>query len=620
MSSAMSLLKDIPAFNWYSYSKMSQIAYNLKSQSYHGRLTIVKAGQPVTNVLLVHTGLIKVVDTSHHLSLKGEAAEEEATTTALGSPRSLLTKHVTSPLYVRELGRGQLIGETEVLKGLECFEMTYEACGACEVFELSREHFEVRLSALSLVPHLIRFQEVMHASRLAVHDVEDGSELSDYRANLRLHDLSEMTQLLRPSPHSPRGGGAGAVTAQPLPPFRTYMHHEAPRVPLNRPTQPKPHAVVSTYDELKEAALSRESEHGQKVERVRRMMMEMTTGTSPVTAVQPPQLFSSSAALSSSLSLSSSFSSSTSAPTSSLSRSPRKPKKQLSPRGDSPTLLEEYEMVEDLRALLPLFSGNIADSHAALPHFKHTSGASSGLRISAHPSPSSPLFASLPTLSSSATQTYPPLTPNGYSASALKSVSTSLSGSGMVGTGRVLVMAPVSSQYSPPSNAIIEQYHRSIGRSELLESASFLHPSLSLPHSTSSPAAGARHSSDSDRPEQQHYPKISSPLPPHRPPRESFENRLTFEPKTEDELLYEDEIKKLRAGPVIASNPFEALGLPSATVYRSPPAQKSVPPPPQASLKPHPPSSLSPSKCSKQGGGATTVGGGGGRRAVRMAN
>lgn len=140
MSSAMSLLKDIPAFNWYSYSKMSQIAYNLKSQSYHGRMTIIRAGQPVTNILLVHTGRIKVVDTSHSLSLSKRDSGEEAENS---SPRSLLTKHVSSPLYVRELGRGQLIGETEVLKGLHHFEMSYQACGACEVFELPRQYFEV---------------------------------------------------------------------------------------------------------------------------------------------------------------------------------------------------------------------------------------------------------------------------------------------------------------------------------------------------------------------------------------------------------------------------------------------------------------------------------------------
>lgn len=145
MSSAMSLLKDIPAFNWYSYSKMSQIAYNLKSQTYHGRMTIIRAGQPVTNILLVHTGRIKVVDTSHNLMLS-QKSENHATTSSstLASPRSLLTKHVSSPLYVRELGRGQLIGETEVLKGLDTFEMSYQACGACEVFELPREYFEVQ--------------------------------------------------------------------------------------------------------------------------------------------------------------------------------------------------------------------------------------------------------------------------------------------------------------------------------------------------------------------------------------------------------------------------------------------------------------------------------------------
>jgi CRP-like cAMP-binding protein len=144
----MSLLKDIPSFNWYSYSKMSQIAYNLKSQSYSGRLTIVRAGQPITNILLIHTGLIKVVDTSHQLSSQDETEEEREERSA-ASPRSLLSKHVSSPLYVRELGRGQLIGETEVLKGLDVFEMTYEACGACEVFELSREHFEVSVGPLS---------------------------------------------------------------------------------------------------------------------------------------------------------------------------------------------------------------------------------------------------------------------------------------------------------------------------------------------------------------------------------------------------------------------------------------------------------------------------------------
>lgn len=415
-----------------------------------------------------------------------------------------------------------------------------------------------------------------------MHNVEDGSQLLDYRANLRLHDLSEVTQLLRPSLPSPRNA------AHPLPPFRTYMNHEAPRVPLNRPAQPKPHAVVSTFDEIKEAALSRESEHNQKVERVRRMMMEMTTGTSVATPQQIP--FSSSATQSSSLSLSSSAHPSASTALS-PTRSPRKPKG--SPRGDS-TLLEEYEMVEDLRALLPLFSGNIADTHP-LPHSKLSVSGASGSRFTPH---SSPQFASLPALSTSTTQ--PPLTPNGYSASALKNVSTSLSKfQGTGGEGRVLVMAPVSSPYSPPSNAIIEQYHRSIGRSELLDSTSFLHPT--------SPAAGARHSSDGDR---HHHPKINSPALHPRPPRESFENRVAFEPKTEDELLYEEEIKKQRAGPVITSNPFEALGLPSATVYRSSP---------QKSLKPHPPSTLSPSKGS-QGTAAAGGGGGGGRRAVRIAN
>lgn len=157
MSSAMTLLKDIPAFNWYSYSKMSQIAYNLKSQTYTGRVVIVRAGQPLTHILLIHTGSIKAVDTSFQVPTteesatgtssalspthKGEGSENHSNDSM--SIASSTAKQAHTPLYVRELGRGQIIGESEVLRGLNVFEMTYQACGNCEVFELSRAHFEV---------------------------------------------------------------------------------------------------------------------------------------------------------------------------------------------------------------------------------------------------------------------------------------------------------------------------------------------------------------------------------------------------------------------------------------------------------------------------------------------
>lgn len=393
----------------------------------------------------------------------------------------------------------------------------------------------------------------MNASRLAVHDVEDSNTLLDYRASVRLHDLSEVTQLLRPQPRN-------GIPDQP--PFRTYIHHEGHRIPINRPAQVKPPAVISTYDEIREAALGREAEHQKKVERVRRLMMEMSSGSMSSPTSHVPSA-SRSPSSSSPIHSPSSFS------LSSTAKSPQKEKKKkkTGPIDDSPTLLEEYEMMDDLRALLPLFSGNIIENTHSSPGRKPPS-TTGGLKL-------------LPELSSSTA--HPPPTPNTYSMKAIKNTATSMTkfDSSISSNGRPLVITTSSNPYSPASNAIIEQYRRSIGRSDLNDSALSLNqgPSIGAPMN---PRRGTHEDLYLE----------TSPIPPPRPPRDSFENRLTFEPKSEDELLYEEEIKKHKSGSVITSNPFEALGLPSAAVFRSPNEKKSA----DITLKPYPPTTISPSK------------------------
>jgi hypothetical protein len=380
----------------------------------------------------------------------------------------------------------------------------------------------------------------MNASRLAVHDVDDENQLYDYRMSLRLHDLSQVTQLLR-SPREP---------SNKPPPFRTYVRQEAPRVPMNRPTEAKPPAVISTYDELKTAALDRESEHNQKVERVRRMMMDMTTGVAP-----PPRplLQSPSSTFPSSSPSALSFSST-------VRPSPSKHKTKSSTVEEAPNLLKEYEMVEDLRALLPLFSGSIAEkSPAARSKFVPSK------------SPNSPSVNPLPALTLSVAPASP-IALNTYSLSSLRhpfSNSSCVNAS----TGHALtVVAPSTAMFTPASHAIIEQYHRSIGQGELTHS----------PRSFQSP-------SDACHP---HLECAVPSPPPPRPVRDSFEARVAFEPKTEDELLYEEELNRHKTGTVITANPFEALGLPSTLVYRSTKEGSGA----KLILKPHPPSTVSPSK------------------------
>jgi hypothetical protein len=382
----------------------------------------------------------------------------------------------------------------------------------------------------------------MNASRLAVHNVEDENELHDYRASLRLHDLSQVTQLLRPREQQNKP-----------PPFRTYRHHETPRTLMNRPTQAKPPVVISTYDELKSAALDRESEHNHKVERVRRLMMGMTTGTSTGSTISNARILPSP---------SSNFSSSSSALSSSLTStlsSTVKPSPKTNALSDeAPNLLKEYEMVEDLRALLPLFSGSVADK-SPTPRSRYLTSRS----------PTSPTVSLLPTLSASVAPTSP-VTLNTYSISSLKhALSTS---SVHASTGYALTVTnPSPVTFSPPSNTIIEQYHRSIGQSETMNSPRSFHPM----------------SPDGRHP---HFESTVPAPPPPRPMRDSFEARVSTEPKTEDELLYEEEIGRHKTGVVITKNPFDAMGLPSTLVFRSKEGTG------ERKLKPHPPSTLSPSK------------------------
>ena len=136
MSNAMALLREMPAFNWYSYSKMSQIAYKLKSLTFSPRSTLAKAGQPIRAVYVVHTGLVQGIVPGG--GGQGSGGGE-------GGERAAAPAHNTSPLYLIQLGRGQLIGQWELLRGIDTFQMTYVTCGTAELFELQREHFEVHI-------------------------------------------------------------------------------------------------------------------------------------------------------------------------------------------------------------------------------------------------------------------------------------------------------------------------------------------------------------------------------------------------------------------------------------------------------------------------------------------
>ena len=487
----------------------------------------------------------------------------------------------------------------------------------------------------------------MNASRLQLHNLEEESKKQNVTAKLHdLHKLSLQLHALKSPQTSPRRDQQESKS--PIP-FRTYINHESPRIPLNRPTKEKSPVMVSTFEEIKNASLSREVEHYEKVERVRKVIMEMKTGTSTdVESDLIPSSFESSSPSSSPhllnrSSLSPTFSTTMTSTiistntmkskissTNQLKSSPRKTKHVNS----SQDILNNYEIVEDLKAILPLFSGSIAENHLhhhnnnnpnpppPLHHQYHNNNNSSKLIIPKSPGRVSPttiapsstittatattsiMQKSLPNISlATAHSSFAPTNSSlssSYNAFPLQSISNNFpkdlsdQKSSPYFLNRPLIYSAASPNYCPPSNAIIEQYHKSIGRSELLNSTSIFHPTDSASHFTQSSRQIISTPEGND-----HSLNVTVDIPVPRPPRQSFDEYMLLEPKTEEELLYEQEVNKNKTGSILKSNPFESLGLPVTNVYKSTQSSTSVATTTKNSpsqLKPQPPNTQTPSK------------------------
>ena len=142
---AIKLLQELPLFKALTYAKISQIAYAMSSQMFSANSTVVTAGSTIKNILLIMSGNITVFP-----SLKSKANVTQGTRSPYRLPtrsphwlprlKHSLTHLFTSvekrlpKLAVASLGRGQIIGEAEVLQKLDKFEMTYTSSSNCEVF------------------------------------------------------------------------------------------------------------------------------------------------------------------------------------------------------------------------------------------------------------------------------------------------------------------------------------------------------------------------------------------------------------------------------------------------------------------------------------------------------
>lgn len=139
LSSATALLQELPLFKHHNFSKVASVAYTMRSQMYSNQNLIVSYGDVINNVMLIASGQVKVY---------APPSEDEQV-------NSVKMKRMPK-LAIALLGRGQIIGELEVQKGLRTFQMTYESgASSTELLAMPVTVFKESISAGGLTQSML---------------------------------------------------------------------------------------------------------------------------------------------------------------------------------------------------------------------------------------------------------------------------------------------------------------------------------------------------------------------------------------------------------------------------------------------------------------------------------
>jgi CRP-like cAMP-binding protein len=123
LSSAIKLLQELPLFNFAGFTKLSQLAYGMQNSLRPTNSIIASEGEPMNRVFIIGQGSVQVMASTGNLS---ELTENPHIRRKM--PRLCLCK----------MGRGQLIGLTEILESQKTFSATYiSGSPDCEIYEVA---------------------------------------------------------------------------------------------------------------------------------------------------------------------------------------------------------------------------------------------------------------------------------------------------------------------------------------------------------------------------------------------------------------------------------------------------------------------------------------------------
>ena len=188
MSGAMELLMSLPTFRGFTYASIATLAFELERIRKSNGSMVQAAGAPVKSVYIITAGAVKKVlapPKPKKRIIIGPDGKEKEDDESVPDPIDIRLQTRTPNLGVVVLGRGQIIGESEVFQGLSTYAHGYVSQGVSELFEVPVEVFQ----------KTIREQTAVHANKSAKAKKKSMSYTAMQEANLqREHAHEERTK------------------------------------------------------------------------------------------------------------------------------------------------------------------------------------------------------------------------------------------------------------------------------------------------------------------------------------------------------------------------------------------------------------------------------------------
>ena len=158
---SIELLQEISFFHKMNISTLTALAYTMKGHTYSKNTIVAHTGSPLIDLYIILSGDVKV----YTLSCNGGAKDME---------EFLQSKRRIPQIALSIMGRGKIIGESEIFKSVNNFEYTYQVVSSnAEIFSMPTTLFREAMSNGGLFTHSALYKSLESSHKLNDHVLKE---------------------------------------------------------------------------------------------------------------------------------------------------------------------------------------------------------------------------------------------------------------------------------------------------------------------------------------------------------------------------------------------------------------------------------------------------------------